>query len=211
MATSNVIKEFSQDGVYYLELRTTPRQIEAIMTYEEYLDAVVRGIEYENKLFLGLLKFRYFFFNNQSCYVHLFESVFTMLCSFFICLSIHYDFLCFLYYSMFSQCKSENIPIIVKLLPSIDRSRGLTVAERIVDLTLRYAQKRPDVVVGLDVSGNMTTSNIQEFFPLLEKVRHAGLKLAVHTAEIHNDVETEAILRFRPDRIGHGTFIPPIR
>ena len=95
MATSNVIKEFSQDGVYYLELRTTPRQIEASMTYEEYLDAVVRGIEYENQLFLGLLKFRYFFFNNRSCYVHLFESVFTMLCSFFICLSIHYDFLCF--------------------------------------------------------------------------------------------------------------------
>ena len=61
MATSNVIKEFSQDGVYYLELRTTPRQIEASMTYEEYLDAVVRGIEYENQLFLGLLKFRYFF------------------------------------------------------------------------------------------------------------------------------------------------------
>jgi hypothetical protein len=56
LATSNVIKEFYEDGVYYLELRTTPRQIEASMTYEQYLDAVVRGIEYE-KLMFWLSKF----------------------------------------------------------------------------------------------------------------------------------------------------------
>ena len=31
----------------------------------------------------------------------------------------------------------------------------------------------------------------------------------VHTAEVKNDKETEAIILFKPDRIGHGTFIFP--
>ena len=31
----------------------------------------------------------------------------------------------------------------------------------------------------------------------------------MHTAEIRNDAEAEAILRLKPDRIGHGTFISP--
>ena len=31
----------------------------------------------------------------------------------------------------------------------------------------------------------------------------------VHTAEVRNDAEAEAILRLKPDRIGHGTFISP--
>ena len=37
------------------------------------------------------------------------------------------------------------------------------------------------------------------------------MNFRIHTAEIHNDEETESILRFKPDRIGHGTFIPPQR
>ena len=31
----------------------------------------------------------------------------------------------------------------------------------------------------------------------------------MHTAEVRNDAEAEAILRLKPDRIGHGTFISP--
>jgi len=85
------------------------------------------------------------------------------------------------------------------------------MAQQVADLAIRYNRSRPDIVVGLDVSGNMMTSKIDDFFPLLSKVRNSGLKLAIHTAEVHNDVETEAILRFKPDRIGHGTFIPPQR
>ena len=70
----------------------------------------------------------------------------------------------------YSQCRTEEVPIVVKLLPSIDRSRGLDVARQVVDLTLSYALLRPDIVVGLDVSGKMTTSDLADFIPLLDQV-----------------------------------------
>ena len=76
-----------------------------------------------------------------------------------------------------SDCRKEKIPILVKLLLSIDRSRGVDVAKQIVDLTISLGHARNDVVVGLDVSGNMAMSNITDYFPLLQKVKDAGLKL----------------------------------
>jgi len=109
------------------------------------------------------------------------------------------------------QCREEKVPILVKLLPSIDRSKGLEMAQQVTDLAIHYSHTRPDIIVGLDVSGNMMTSKIDDFFPLLLRARNSGLKLAIHTAEVHNDLETEAVLNFKPDRIGHGTFIPPQR
>lgn len=45
LATRDVIEEFASDGVRYLELRTTPRAVPGSMTCEEYLEAVIRGVE----------------------------------------------------------------------------------------------------------------------------------------------------------------------
>jgi len=86
----------------------------------------------------------------------------------------------------------------------------------------------------LDVSGFMMNSDLKDYFPLLNEARKflklTGLNLKkksnfvyhilsflnsyctlriVHTAEVRNDQETEAIIIFKPDRIGHGTFIFP--
>ncbi|XP_046635221.1 adenosine deaminase-like protein [Daphnia pulicaria] len=150
IATVDVIKEFAEENVRYLELRTTPRAIDGSL--DTYIDAVIRAID---------------------------------------------------------DCRKEEVPILVKLLLSIDRSRGVEIAKKIVDLTISLGHARKDVVIGLDVSGNMAQSNVTDYFPLLHKIKEAGLKLTVHTAEIRNDAETEAILRLKPDRIGHGTFISP--
>ncbi|XP_057369753.1 adenosine deaminase-like protein isoform X1 [Daphnia carinata] len=150
IATVDVIKEFSEENVLYLELRTTPREIGG--SFETYVSAVIRAID---------------------------------------------------------DCRKENVPILVKLLLSIDRSKGFDIAKQIVDLTISLGHTRNDVVVGLDVSGNMANSDITDYFPLLYKIKDAGLKLTVHTAEVRNDAEAEAILRLKPDRIGHGTFISP--
>lgn len=43
LATENVIREFSEDNVVYLELRSTPRNTE-LMTSHEYLQAVIDTI-----------------------------------------------------------------------------------------------------------------------------------------------------------------------
>lgn len=43
LATESVIKEFADDNVIYLELRTTPRE-EMKMTKEEYIESVVQAI-----------------------------------------------------------------------------------------------------------------------------------------------------------------------
>lgn len=76
-----------------------------------------------------------------------------------------------------SECKIKGLPVLVKLLVSIDRSQGLSKAESVVNLAIALKDERPDVVVGLDVSGYMLNSEIAEFFPFLTKAREAGLKL----------------------------------
>ena len=44
IVTREVIKEFAEDGVRYLELRTTPREVPGRMTSEEYCEAVLEEI-----------------------------------------------------------------------------------------------------------------------------------------------------------------------
>lgn len=39
------------------------------------------------------------------------------------------------------------------------------------------------------------------------KARDLGFKIALHAAEVINYTETKEIVMFKPDRIGHGTFL----
>ncbi|XP_012530473.1 adenosine deaminase-like protein [Monomorium pharaonis] len=45
IATCDVIKEFHEDNVIYLELRSTPRAVKNLMTKMEYLQAIINAIE----------------------------------------------------------------------------------------------------------------------------------------------------------------------
>jgi len=45
--------------------------------------------------------------------------------------------------------------------------------------------------------------------PQLRKAREMNVPLAIHLAEISNHEETMEFLKFKPDRIGHGTCIHP--
>uniref|UniRef100_A0A0C9RAC4 Adal-a protein n=1 Tax=Fopius arisanus TaxID=64838 RepID=A0A0C9RAC4_9HYME len=45
LATHDVIQEFHDDNVIYLELRSTPRSIKDQMTKEEYIEAIIKAIE----------------------------------------------------------------------------------------------------------------------------------------------------------------------
>lgn len=151
LATRNVIKDFSEDNVVYLELRTTPRKTEKI-TKRQYLETVLESI---------------------------------------------------------IDCQTDIPDILVKLVPSIDRSQGFESAQENVDLILELKKTYPKIIKGIDLSGDPTKMEFKIYKELLKKARDNGLKLALHCGEIKNDSEVIEMLDFGMDRIGHGTYINP--
>ena len=45
------------------------------------------------------------------------------------------------------------------------------------------------------------------FRPLFERARELGLKTTVHCAEINNPEDTDEIIDFKPDRLGHAAVL----
>jgi len=107
----------------------------------------------------------------------------------------------------------ESSPeIIVRLLVSIDRRKGVDDARDSLDLAQEFRREYGDIIVGLDVSGDPVVGNILDYVEVLEEARRRGLKVSVHLAEVPNEKEVEAFLTaFLPDRIGHGTCLTSSR
>ncbi|XP_017122488.1 adenosine deaminase-like protein [Drosophila elegans] len=97
--------------------------------------------------------------------------------------------------------------IMVKLLPSINRAEPVDVAEETVSLALQLAQTHPDLILGIDLSGNPAKGRFSDFAPTLAKAREMGLKLVIHCAEIDNPSEVKQMLEFGMSRCGHGSFL----
>uniref|UniRef100_A0A182Q7E4 Adenosine deaminase-like protein n=1 Tax=Anopheles farauti TaxID=69004 RepID=A0A182Q7E4_9DIPT len=97
--------------------------------------------------------------------------------------------------------------IIVKLLPSIDRSKGVVEAMENVDLFIELSVLFPEIIVGLDLSGNPFGTKFSDFVPALQKARGHGFRLALHCGEFEDTQEVQEMLALGVDRIGHGTFI----
>ncbi|KAL7727301.1 hypothetical protein ACLKA6_016049 [Drosophila palustris] len=102
---------------------------------------------------------------------------------------------------------SDQYAIIVKLLPSINRAEPVEAAEETVALVLELRQNDPDIIVGIDFSGNPNQGKFSDFMAVLEMARKNGLKLAIHCAEIDNQTEIREMLKFGMSRCGHGTFL----
>lgn len=96
----------------------------------------------------------------------------------------------------------------VKYLLSIDR-RKLDEFDENMKLWWLLKDKYPQIMAGIDISGDPRVDDITKLIPKLLELRQRGVKVAIHLAEILNEKETLAILGYRPDRIGHGTFIHP--
>ncbi|XP_041534918.1 adenosine deaminase-like protein isoform X4 [Microtus oregoni] len=93
-------------------------------------------------------------------------------------------------------------------LMAIDRRGGLTVAKETVELAKEFFLSTEDTVLGLDLSGDPTIGQAKDFLEPLLEAKRAGLKLALHLAEIPDKKkETQMLLDLLPDRIGHGTFL----
>ena len=156
----DVVTEFAEDGVVYLELRSTPRANPATnMTKKSYVEAVLRGIH---------------------------------------------------------KALSEltTTAIYVALLLSIDRRHSVSEAQETVELASQYTSpvwpESTVRVVGIDLSGDPTAGDVESLLPVLKSAKERGLKLSLHIAEVPDkNVEIEQLLKLRPDRLGHGTFIHP--
>lgn len=108
--------------------------------------------------------------------------------------------------SALEECRARtDLDIEVRLLLSINRNQPLAIAEETLALALEWKRKSP-LVVGLDLSGHseLPNSEFHRFEHVLDAARAGGLKLALHFAEHFDDDESERILTFRPDRLGHA-------
>ncbi|XP_065082189.1 adenosine deaminase-like protein [Ochlerotatus camptorhynchus] len=148
-AKQSVIREFAEDNVVYLELRTTPKST-ANMSKRQYLTTVLEAIRKTH----------------------------------------------------------QDLPsITVKLLPSIDRSKGLVEAEENVALVLELLRAYPDIIKGMDLSGAPFGTKFSDYAKLMKPAQVAGLRMALHCGEFDDDQEVREMFEFGTDRIGHGTFI----
>lgn len=97
--------------------------------------------------------------------------------------------------------------IAVRLILSIDRRQSLDEAEEIVDMAIEMSASNEAIVVGVELSGDPKFDG-RKFLPLFRKAKQASLSTTLHLAELPDCLdELGEFLLFRPDRIGHGTFI----
>jgi len=104
-ATELAVRDFAQDNVQYVELRTTPKENENY-SRRDYLQIVIDAIE---------------------------------------------------------KAKEKYPDTLVKLLPSINRTEPVAVAEETVSLAVELAQSRSDLIVGIDLSGNPAHGKFSDF------------------------------------------------
>lgn len=103
--------------------------------------------------------------------------------------------------------RSELPNILVKLIISIRRSESIESAAENVSIAIKHHKLHPDIVCGVDLSGDPTCKSFEDFRNQITKAKEAGLKLALHCGEVHNDSEIKSMLEYGMDRLGHGNLI----
>lgn len=130
----------------------------------------------------------------------------TLLCEIFL---IYSNLLPKSHVDLHSSSRQTHPNIIVKFVPSINISHGVDEARRNFELFSNLRKKYPDIIRGIDLSGDPTKGKFADYKEIFEKARDEGFRLALHCAEVKNDEEILDMLEFltSDDRIGHGTFI----
>ncbi|KAI0735713.1 Metallo-dependent hydrolase [Earliella scabrosa] len=94
------------------------------------------------------------------------------------------------------------------LIVSLDRRMDSRAAAECVEcaVSLRKAGRR---VVGIDLCGDPKAGNMDEFEQHFRNAKEAGLGVTLHIAETPDcpAAETLQLLSFKPDRLGHATFL----
>ena len=96
----------------------------------------------------------------------------------------------------------QDYPSKARLLLTIVREFGLTVAEEMLELALAYADQG---IVGVDLAGHEEILRGYPFADVFQRARKAGLGVTIHAGEVGGaDSVREAIELLGAQRIGHG-------
>jgi adenosine deaminase len=114
--------------------------------------------------------------------------------------------------------------LVTRLILSINRTGSIESAANIIKLakicsnifmevpsTLGHKSCKAfsKIVVGIEISGDPTRGNLEPILSLLHSARNDGLKISIHGGEVENFSETNCILDFAPDRLGHMCVLAP--
>ncbi|CAG9801342.1 unnamed protein product [Chironomus riparius] len=106
-------------------------------------------------------------------------------------------------------CQESHPTIMVKYIPSINISYGTKEAEENYKLFYEFRNKYPDLICGMDLSGDPIKGKFSDVKKVFDQARADGFRFAIHCAESLDENEILEKLEFMAsgDRIGHGTFI----
>ncbi|KAK5126647.1 hypothetical protein LTR85_009581 [Meristemomyces frigidus] len=197
--TGRVLQDFKDDGVGYLELRTTPREhVASGMTKEAYVAAVNRKLRQWN----------------ESQALH--DSKDSV--------AQHTGMVARLLLSIDRRMTAEQADAVVDLaikymypamgLPS--EAEDDEADEKGGRPTVDLNESRPvpvenGFVVGLDLCGNPLKGDVSIFTPAFKRAKRHGLGITIHTAEVpqsSTSAELSTILSWAPDRLGHVINVP---
>lgn len=125
-------------------------------------------------------------------------------------------------YHQRQQDEDERLPMTCRFLVAVDRSQSMEQAMENMDIAITLSREYRERIVGVDLGGNPTQADFGQFRPLFERARASGLRVTLHCAEIpcqdtsvENNgstdrvfEEVQAMLDFRPDRLGHALLLP---
>lgn len=98
----------------------------------------------------------------------------------------------------------------VRLIVSVARHESLESASESADLAIDFFKaQKSNILVGFELCGNPNIGEWNDFRPIFQRCKQAGLKIALHFAENHMVSEHHAMLDFFPDRLGHAVFANP--
>ena len=80
--------------------------------------------------------------------------------------------------------------MIVRLLLSLDRSKSLQQNTEIADLAMVF-KPTTEVLVGIDLSGNPSKGQFEDYVTLLQQCRDAGFYVTVHAGEVPDAADSD--------------------
>ncbi|EIW65095.1 Metallo-dependent hydrolase [Trametes versicolor FP-101664 SS1] len=102
----------------------------------------------------------------------------------------------------------QYLPERAALIVSLDRRMDYSTAAECIECAVSL-KKEGRRVVGVDLCGDPTAGNMDEFAEHFRTAKAAGLGVTLHIAETPDcpSPETLRLLSYKPDRLGHATFL----